>query len=248
MRALIVEDDPSYGAHLARILTRDGFVADWEPDAALALEKGYDAGYAAIILDLMLSAADPAAPGGLKPVDGFSLLRRWRKRGVRTPVLVLTASRTDLEDTTASYELDADYEIKRPGAEFDALLLAWARSRSARREQAPQAAPSPARRGALEVDFDLREARLSGKSVDLSQTEFNVLVRLLKADGGWVSVDQIAGAAFGPNCETPTAQVYEYVKRLRQKLGFGLIRNQRGRGYRLAVDDAAGSAGDHHAP
>lgn len=237
MRVLIVEDDQSYGAHLARLLGRGGFVADWEADAALALEKGFDADYAVIVLDLMLSASDRGAPGGVKPVDGFSLLRRWRKGGVSTPVLVLTASRTDLEDTTASYELDADYEIKRPGAEFDALLLAWARSRSARRDRQAPAAPTSASVGGLEVDFDLREARLGGKSVDLSQTEFNVLVRLLKADGAWVTVDQIAGAAFGPNCETPTAQVYEYVKRLRQKLGFSVIRNQRGRGYRLALDD-----------
>lgn len=245
MRALIVEDDPRYGAHVERLLSGAGFLADWERDPDLALERGYDAGYAVIILDLMLSVEKDGAP---QAVDGFSLLRRWRKKGVTTPVLVLTASRTDIEDTTASYEWDADYEIKRPGREFDALLLAWAKSRGARAMAATGggagggAAPQL---GALKLDLDMREAWLDGALLNLSQTEFNVLLRLMRAGGAWVGVDDIAGSAFGAGCENPQAQVYEYIKRLRQKLGPKVIRNQRGRGYRIASGDAAdeGAAG-----
>ncbi|MEL6281705.1 MAG: response regulator transcription factor [Pseudomonadota bacterium] len=236
MRALIVEDDPRYGAHLERLLDRAGFVTDWEADAELALEKGYDPAYAIIFLDLMLSARNGEYE---RAVDGFSLLRRWRKKGVSTPVLVLTASRTDLEDTTQSYEWDADYEIKRPGEEFDALLLAWARSRSARGSSAAAAAPKMGQHGPMSVDLELREVRLDGKPIDLSQTEYNVLMSLLKSEGAWLSVDEIASGAFGPGCENPHAQVYEYIKRLRQKLGFNAIRNQRGRGYRFALADGA---------
>ena len=237
MRALIVEDDPRYGAHLERLLSGAGFLPDWETDPDLALERGYDSGYSVIFLDLMLSVEKD---GLVRATDGLSLLRRWRKKGVATPVLVLTASRTDIEDTTASYEWDADYEVKRPGQEFDALLLAWAKSRSARSAASQGAsAGSSAQLGDLSLDLDLREARLGGKLLDLSQTEFNVLMRLMRAGGAWVSVDQIAGAAFGASCENPQAQVYEYVKRLRQKLGPGVIRNQRGRGYRVATGDAA---------
>ncbi|MEL6977161.1 MAG: response regulator transcription factor [Pseudomonadota bacterium] len=241
MRALIVEDDPRYGAHLEALLTGAGFLADWETDPELALERGYDEGYAVILLDLMLSVE---RAGRLEAADGLSLLRRWRKKGVATPVLVLTASRTDIEDTTASYELDADYEIKRPGREFDALLLAWAKSRSARRVAAPGAPVrgAGAEIGPLSLDLDLREARLGGALLELSQTEFNVLLSLMKAGGGWRSVDEIAAGAFGMGCENPQAQVYEYIKRLRQKLGPGVIRNQRGRGYRIAAGDEADGA------
>lgn len=236
MRALIVEDDLRYGAHLERLLAGAGFLPDWERDPDLALERGYDDGYAVIFLDLMLSVEKA---GAVSATDGLSLLRRWRKKGVATPVLVLTASRTDIEDTTASYEWDADYEIKRPGREFDALLLAWAKSRGARGVAGKGGASSGSatRLGALTLDLDLREARLGGKLLDLSRTEFNVLLRLMRAAGGWVSVDEIAGSAFGAGCENPQSQVYEYVKRLRQKLGPGVIRNQRGRGYRVASGD-----------
>lgn len=246
MRALIVEDDPRYGAHLERLLSREGFVVDWEPNADLALEKGYEPSYAIILLDLMLSAKGDGPSGAHeRAVDGFSLLRRWRKKGVATPVLVLTASRTDLEDTTQSYEWDADYEIKRPGEEFDSLLLAWARSRAARGAKSAAATSKIAQHGPLSVDLELREVRLDGDPVDLSQTEYNVLMCLLKQEGVWMSVNEIAGGAFGPGCENPHAQVYEYIKRLRQKLGFKAIRNQRGRGYRFALndDDQAEAAG-----
>ncbi len=245
MRALIVEDDPRYGAHLQRLLTREGFVVDWESDGDEALERGYEAGYAVILLDLMLTGE------GGRAVDGLSLLRRWRKKGVGTPVLVLTASRTDIEDTTMSYEWDADYEVKRPGEEFDALLLAWARSRAARGAKNGGATSAGARvtsHGPVSVDHELREVRLDGKPVDLSQTEFNVLAQLLKNADQWLSVDQIAQAAFGPNCETPQAQVYEYVKRLRQKLGFSAIRNKRGSGYRYVLSDMTQSDGNADAP
>lgn len=226
MRALIIEDDARYGAHLESLLSRGGFLVDWETDANEGLEKGFDDAYAIIVLDLMLG-----------PTDGFSLLRRWRKRGVVTPVLVLTASRTDIEDTTASYEWDADYEIKRPGAEFDDLLLAWARSRSARRAGGGGGAGGGAKVtvcGPITIHHELREARLDDASLDLSQTEFNVLVCLVRNTSRWSSVADISRGAFGANCENPSAQVYEYIKRLRQKLGFGAIRNQRGSGYRLA--------------
>ncbi len=247
MRVLIVEDDPKYGAHLAQLFTRAAFFVDWERDPEIGREKGFDRGYAIIILDLMLSAING---GYARAVDGFSLLRGWRKAGVPTPVLVLTASRTDIEDTTQSYEWDADYEIKRPGAEFDALLVAWARSRSARSALAAGASVGKyLERGPLRVDAELREARLDGKLLDLSRTEFNVLMGLLKADGVWMTVDDIARAAFSADCENPHPQVYEYVKRLRQKLGFQAIRNQRGRGYRLCFgDDAGDGAGDGARP
>lgn len=237
MRLLVVEDDPRYGAHLERLFSGAGFLVEWERDPEQALVLGFEDGYAAIVLDLMLSVE---RNGRLEAVDGFSLLRRWRKKGVSTPVLVLTASRTDIEDTTASYEWDADYEIKRAGAEFDALLLAWARSRAARRAVGGGATGAALAAGPLALDLDLREARLSGRLLDLSQTEFNVLARIARGDGVWVSVDEIASGAFGAACENPHAQVYEYVKRLRQKLGPGVIRNQRGRGYRIATADDAG--------
>jgi DNA-binding response OmpR family regulator len=174
-----------------------------------------------------------------RAVDGLSLLRRWRKKGVATPILVLTASRTDIEDTTASYAWDADYEIKRPGAEFDSLLLAWARSRSARKAVGGGSdGPKFIERGGLFINRDLREARFNGTLLDLSQTEYNVLMCLIKAGDQWSSIHDIAAGAFGAGCDNPNAQTYEYVKRLRQKLGFSAIRNQRGRGYRLCLAPA----------
>lgn len=236
MRALIVEDDARYGAHLRSLLERNGFLVDWFDDADEALGAGYEPHYAIILLDLMLAAKDERFG---RAVDGFSLLRRWRKKGVSTPVLVLTASRTDLEDTTQSYEWDADYEVKRPGEEFDNLLLAWARSRSARRASGASAGARTSRYGPLSIDVELREVRLDDRPVELSRTEFNVLMCLVKGADGWLSVAEIADRAFDASCDNPSAQVYEYIKRLRQKIGFQAIRNQRGRGYRFALADAA---------
>lgn len=240
MRALIVEDDPRFGAYLEKLLSRDGFLADWEADPEIAREKGFDDGYAVIILDLMLTP--PGEPYG-KATDGFSLLRRWRDRGVRTPVLVLTASRTDLEDTAMSYDCDADYQIKQAGPQFDQLILAWARSRSRTQATAPSSAEDF---GRVRIDPRMKMVLVDGAPIDLTQTEFNVLAELVRADGDWRTVDHIAKSAFGPNCENPNAQVYVYIQRLRAKLPVGSIANRRGFGYRFALSEA--SAGDGRAP
>ncbi|MEM6665406.1 MAG: winged helix-turn-helix domain-containing protein, partial [Pseudomonadota bacterium] len=113
-------------------------------------------------------------------------------------------------------------------------------ARSAARQAA---AGSATELGRLALDLDLREARLDGALLDLSQTEFNVLMRLMRGAGRWVSVDEVAGAAFGAGCENPQAQVYEYIKRLRQKLGPGVIRNRRRR-LRLRAAKPEGPAAD----
>ena len=80
MRLLLVEDDVDLATRLARRLTSAGYAVDIATDGPMALDWPDLGDHSVIILDL-----------GLPGIDGLLVLRRWRARGLRTPVIILTA-------------------------------------------------------------------------------------------------------------------------------------------------------------
>ena len=102
MRVLIVEDEPNLGRQLRSTLEGAGYAVDLATDGEDGHYLGSTESYDAIILDL-----------GLPEVDGLTVLDRWRKEGIKVPVLVLTA-RDSWSDKVAGLDAGADDYLAKP--------------------------------------------------------------------------------------------------------------------------------------
>ena len=220
MRVLIVEDD----AKLAGLL-RDGLWAQ-RVDPALAatwaegLERAGLASFDVIVLDVRL-------PGG----DGFTLCAELRRRGITTPVLMLTALDA-VDDRVRGLEVGADDYLTKPFAfrELVARLKALARRR-------PALAPTVFRAADLEVDLSARRVRRGGRELSLSAKEFALLELFVSHPGKVLDRATITAHVWDDNHD-PFANLLEVlVRRLRRKVDDGfepkLITTLRGAGYRF---------------
>src|SRR5690348_12398369 len=158
MRVLVVEDDPELAG-----LLRDGLRAQRiDPTLAATWAEGRDCaapgGFDVIILDVRL-------PGG----SGFDLCAELRRRGVGTPVLMLTALDA-VDDRVRGLEVGADDYLTKPFAfrELLARLKALARRR-------PALSPSRHRIADLDVDLSTRQVQRRGRPIPLSAKEFALL-------------------------------------------------------------------------
>ncbi len=123
MRILLVEDTEEIGRAIAKRFERIGYAVDWERDGRTAAELLEVQSYDLVVLDVMLPRQ-----------DGFSVLKGLRGRGVRTPVLVLTA-RSAVDDRISALDLGADDYLIKPFdyRELEARARALLRGRRASR-------------------------------------------------------------------------------------------------------------------
>lgn len=221
MRVLVVEDDAAIRGFLVRGLVEEGHAVDTAADGEEAEPKVLDPVYACIILDLTL-------PGR----DGLSLLRSLRRRGLETPVLVLTA-RDAVSDRIAGLDTGADDYLVKPFA-LEELL---ARSRALLRRQRARAAAEDEilQIADLRMNLSAHAVERAGRRIDLSAKEFDLL-RFLLANPRQVFsrdtlLDRVWGRDFGG--ESNVADVY--IGYLRTKLEAAgeprLIHTVRGVGY-----------------
>ena len=222
VRVLIVEDDPDLAG-----LLRDG-LREHRIDPTLAMtfadgrEQAAAGDYDVLVLDVRL-------PGG----TGFELCRELRRRGLTTPVLMLTALDA-VDDRVRGLEVGADDYLTKPFAfqELVARLKALARRR-------PLSFTSELHRVAdLEVDLGARQVRRGGRTITLTAKEFALLELFVRHQGQVIDRSTITAHVWDHNHD-PFANVLEVlVRRLRSKIDDGfepkLITTVRGAGYRLA--------------
>ena len=201
-RILLVEDEPGIVDFVRRGFEADGFEVQTAPDGIqgerLALTDGFDA----IVLDLML-------PGR----GGLEVLAAVRAAKPEVPVIVLTA-RGEIEDRVAGLDAGAvDYLVKPFSlAELSARVRAQLRV-------VAQTSPTTLRGGDIEVNLLTRRVRRGDKAVQLSSTEFELLVYLLRHHGQVLSREQILSAVWGYEHDPATNVVDVYIGYLRRKLG-----------------------------
>lgn len=222
MRLLIAEDDDALAAALRRGLQERGHVVDHVADGLGAADLGADPSYDAIVLDL-----------NLPQLDGLSVLRDLRARGVATPVVVAT-SRDETEDVVAGLDAGADDYIRKPFA-FRELE---ARLRSVTRREAPPAA-AVLELGDLRLDVATRRVRRGEREIVLTARELAFLEYFLRNAGRVLTRPMIETALWNRTSETTSNVVDVYVRRLRLKVdGPGdapLLHTARGIGYRMAL-------------
>ncbi|MEO8200865.1 MAG: response regulator transcription factor [Gemmatimonadota bacterium] len=221
MRILVVEDDERVADLIRRTMREGGWAADLVSDGAAARDAIAANEYDLIILDL-----------GLPDTTGIELCREWRKQGLHTPVLMLTA-RNALEDRVAGLDAGADDYLPKPFAveELRARLRALARR--------PLAALSPVLQfETLLLDPASRTATRNGRPIRLTLREFALLEYLLRNPRRVLSRLQILDHVWDDNFEPVANSVDVLVARLRRKLESGgagpLLHTVRGAGYILS--------------
>ncbi|MGO9949608.1 MAG: response regulator [Steroidobacteraceae bacterium] len=214
MRVLLVEDDGMIAQGLQTALRQAGFAVDWMRDGLSAAAALKTSAFDVMLLDL-----------GLPHRDGIDVLRELRKRGDKTPVIILTA-RDEIQHRIAGLDAGADDYVVKP---FD-LDEVMARMRSVLR-RATGRGDSTIQHGELRLDLKARTIERSGTPVSLSAHEYAVLEALLQRPGAVLSRSQLEDRLYGWDEQIGSNAVEVYIHGLRRKLGSDVIRTLRGVGY-----------------
>jgi len=220
MRLLVIEDEKKVADFIARGLRAERFAVDVAGDGTTGWELSSKFPYDLIILDLML-------PG----MNGTELLRRLRRQGGQSPVLVLTA-RDGTSDKVENFEAGADDYLTKPFA-FAELLV---RVKSLLRRP-PGNRDHVLRVLDFEIDRLTQQVRRAGKRIELTSKEYALLEYLASQPGRVISRTMIVEHVWDQSFEGLTNIVDVYVRHLRTKIddpfSTKLIHTVRGVGYTL---------------
>ena len=223
-RILVVEDERDIAALVAYHLTKEGYRVRTAEGGAEALEVIAADRPDLLVLDLMLPN-----------FSGYEVLAEVRRRPelAEVPVVVLTARR-DEADRIKGLELGADDYITKPVSPRELVLRVGA---VLRRAQSPAlgGAGKVLRGGPVHVDLNAMRVAVDGRELELTPTEFRLLVTLLERRGRVQSRQQLLETAWDIHARIETRTVDMHVQRLRAKLRDqgGLIETVRGFGYRF---------------
>ena len=219
-RILVIDDDPAVTSTLRRGLAFEGFAVDTAASGHQGLAMARDHAPDVVILDVMM-------PG----LDGFQVLERLRTADATLPVLMLTA-RDQPQDQVRGLNSGADDYVGKP---FSFEVLAARVKALLRRREADH--PEVLRFDGLALDTGTRRANRSGRDIDLTSTEYEVLRQFLLHPRRVLPKHFLTERVWGYEVEGSSNVLEVYVKQLRQKLeAHGeprLIHTFRGAGYVL---------------
>lgn len=229
MKVLLIEDEPKIAAFVQAGLADRGIEVQVCDNGTQGHALGGRPGFDAIVLDLML-------PGR----DGLDVLSAWRREGVNTPVILLTA-RNELGDRLQGLSLGADDYLAKPFyvEELAARLQAIRRRLAGERQNLLEVS-------CLELDRIARAVRWEGHQVELTSREYSLLEFLMRSSGQALSRTQILEHVWGYDFDPSTNVVDVCVKRIRARLTQAgatgpdapTIEAVRGVGYRFAARPA----------
>ena len=216
MRVLLVEDDPDLSRQLKGSLADAGYAVDYAPDGEEAQFLGETEPYDAVVLDL-----------GLPKTDGVTVLERWRKAGMASPVLILTA-RGAWSEKVAGFDAGADDYLTKPFHTEELL----ARLRALVRRAAGHAQPALAC-GTLRLDPKAARASVDGEPLRLTSLEYRLLHYLMLHQGRVISRTELVEHLYDQDFDRDSNTIEVFVGRLRRKIGPDRIETVRGLGYRI---------------
>src|SRR3954470_9564911 len=203
-RLLLVEDEAGLRLTLGDRLSSEGYFVATASDGEAGLAEAATGGYDLIVLDVMLPR-----------INGFDICREVRRRGVATPILMLTA-RGQVVDKVVGLKLGAHDSLTKP---FETIEL-MARLEALLRRAPSSAAPSGDvyRFGSVCVDFRKMEVTRAGVPVDLSAREFKLLRHLIAHRGATLARVALRAYVGGYDEMPRTRTVDVHVAGLRQKI------------------------------
>jgi len=221
MRLLLVEDDDTIATFVAKGLEEAGFAVDRAGEGSLGQEMALATAYDAAVVDVML-------PGK----DGLAVVEDLRRRGVRTPVLFLSARHT-VDDRVRGLQAGGDDYLVKPFA-FAELL---ARVQALVRRASGVGEATRLSVGDLELDLLSREVRRAGARVELRPKEWALLEYLMRNAGKVVSKTMILAHVYDYSFDPGTNVVDVLVHRLRDQIDrdfeHKMLATVRGAGYVL---------------
>jgi two-component system phosphate regulon response regulator PhoB len=229
-QVLVVEDERDIAALVAYHLTREGYRVRTVGTGGDAMEAIRSERPDLVVLDLMLPE-----------LSGYEILEEMRRQPAMedVPVVVLTARREE-SDRIKGLELGADDYLTKPFSPQELVLRVGAVLR--RVQAAPVAGSGRVLRGGpITVDLSAMTVEVEGEPVDLTPTEYRLLVALLERKGRVQTRRQLLQTAWDIHVQIETRTVDMHVQRLRSKLGTAgdFIETVRGFGYRFRSAEPA---------
>jgi DNA-binding response OmpR family regulator len=226
-RILVIEDNEDLAFGLRNNLEIEGYGVELATDGRSGLSRAREFRPDLIVLDLMLPS-----------LDGYRVLRELRQDGNTVPVVILTA-RTDEADKIRGFRLGADDYVTKPFSPRELVL----RVQAILRRGALGAGDREVNRfggGALVIDESRRVAEVRGAAVDLTPTEWGILVALATVPGRVYSRLELINRVRGYEFEGYERTVDSHVKNLRRKIEKDqrtpeIIQTVLGGGYRLGL-------------
>lgn len=220
MQILIVEDDVRLAQAVAKILEENNYQADMVHDGQSGLDYAESGIYDVVVLDVMLPK-----------MDGFEVAKQLRRKGVNTPVLMLTA-RSQIPDKIEGLDSGADDYMTKPFS--PAEMLAHLRALTRRQGQVVFETLSF---DDLQLNLESHDLSCGSKSINLSFKEFSIMNILMANKGQIVSKDTLISKVWGVESSAVDNNVEAYISFLRKKLKFlgssAQIETVRKVGYRL---------------
>ncbi|MCH5297529.1 MAG: response regulator transcription factor [Ruminococcus sp.] len=226
MRLLLVEDEKRMAQALCEILRLEKYEVDHYADGLSGLTAIESDIYDIIILDVML-------PG----MNGFEIVKKARQKGIRTPILMLTA-KSELEDKITGLDGGADDYLTKPFMTKE--LLARLRALGRRNINTPDGTLTF---GDISLDTNTLTltCTINRQSVRLSEKEYRILEYLIANQGQILTREQLAVKIWGFENDTEYNNVEVYMSFTRKKLTFvgakTEIKAVRGMGYKLRCDN-----------
>ena len=224
MRILVVEDEKKINDVIVKTLKKEKYGVDSCFDGEEALDYIFSVEYDIILLDIMLPKK-----------DGFEVLKSMRKKGIKTPVLFLTA-RDQIEDRVRGLDLGADDYLVKPFIfeELMAPIRVLLRRNSGNADNIITIAN-------LKVDLDAKTVFRDDVLIKLSGREYSILEYLIRNKGKILPRERIEDHIWNYEYEGGTNVIDVYIRYLRKKIDDGytpkLIHTVRGLGYVLRVDN-----------
>jgi DNA-binding response OmpR family regulator len=182
-KILIVEDDKAILMGLKDDLEFEGYQVTAASNGKEGLNKALDGSFQLIVLDILL-------PG----LNGFEVCKKLREAGVGTPILMLTAAKTEETDKVVGLELGADDYVTKPIGSRELVARVKAILRRTRKGEEPDDVFTF---GDVTVDFKSHVASRSGEVLYLTALEFKLLKFFIERRGQVVTRDQILDKAWG---------------------------------------------------
>jgi len=217
-KILIVEDEPNMRMGLRDNLEFEGYEVDSAEDGQDGLDKILNNKYSLVILDVMMPK-----------MSGFDVCRNVRKKGINTPIILLTAKGEEI-DKVLGLELGADDYVTKPFspkelvARVKAVLRRFENKKSVNKKNK-----------LFEINSDKYEVLVDGTKIELTTTEFKLLEFLYSKRGKVYSREELMNNIWDEDKIIIDRTIDVHIKNLREKLGKagGLIKNIRGIGYKM---------------
>jgi len=222
---LIIEDEPAVASVIRKALAEEKFAVTvaMDGDSALDFVNRFD--YSLLIMDIML-------PG----INGVQLCRTFRKQGLSTPILLLTALNST-DNIVSGLDAGADDYLTKPFKIAELMARVRALLRRNKADTSTPSGPNALTFAGITLNLDEKNATRNNQLIDLTPTEFRLLEYLMRNPRKVLSRMDILENVWGYDFEMNTKTVDVYINYLRKKLGSGpddrIIQTAVGMGYML---------------